>query len=131
MHPIAAYKNLHSDKKLFIMASGPSLADLDLSLLKNKMVMGLNRSILIYPNTYYQCVFDHRLFNLYAEEFKKVRQLFTLEDRPIGLPLKLLGEKGSAMTLKKEFIPGIPFPILLSRLPPIWDLKKYSIFGWT
>ena len=47
MEQISDYKNLHLGKNIFILASGPSLADLDLSLLKNKIVMGLNRSILV------------------------------------------------------------------------------------
>ncbi|MBT3923182.1 MAG: hypothetical protein HOF21_11470 [Nitrospina sp.] len=100
MEQISDYKNLHQGKNFFILASGPSLADLDLSSLKNKIVMGLNRSILVYPTPYYQCVFDYRLFDLYLDAFKNVRQLFTLEDRPCGLPLKLLGGEGYSFDLK-------------------------------
>ena len=30
--------------------------------------MGLNRSFMIFPNTYYHCTFDIRLFEAYEEE---------------------------------------------------------------
>jgi len=129
MHPISTYKNLHSGKNLFILASGPSLAHQDLSLLKNKIVMGLNRSILIYPVPYYQCVFDQRLFDLYPEEFKKVRQLFTLEDRPFGLPLKLLGGEGFSWDLEEGIYSGYTISYFALQVAVYMGFKKIFFLG--
>lgn len=129
MNPISNYKNLHEGKNLFILASGPSLAQQDLSLLKNKIVMGLNRSILVYPEPYYQCVFDHRLFDLYADPLKKVRQLFTLEDRPWGLPLKLLGGEGYSENLEEGIYSGYTISYFALQIAVYMGFKNIFYLG--
>lgn len=129
MNPVSTYKNLHAGKNLFILASGPSLSQQNLSLLKNKLVMGLNRSILIYPDPYYQCVFDHRLFDMYPEELKKVRQIFTLEDRPLGLPLKLLGGEGFSWDLEKGIYSGYTISYFALQIAVYMGFKKIFFLG--
>lgn len=129
MNQISTYKNLHLGKNIFILSSGPSLADLDLSLLKNKIVMGLNRSILTYPEPYYQSVFDYRLFDLYLDDFKKVRQLFTLEDRPIGLPLKLLGGEGFSFDLEEGIYSGYTISYFALQVVVYMGFKKIFFLG--
>jgi hypothetical protein len=129
MNKISIYKDLHAGKKLFILASGTSLANHDLSLLKNKMVMGLNRSILIYSDPYYQCVFDHRLFDQYHDELKKVRQLFTLEDRPFGLPIKLLGGEGFSWDMEEGIYSGYTISYFALQLAIYMGFKKIFFLG--
>lgn len=129
MEPISYYKNLHKGKNIFVLASGPSLADLDLSLLKNKIVMGLNRSTQIYPTPYYQCVFDHRLFDLYLEDYKKVRQLFTLENRPLGLPLKLLGGEGFSTDLEEGIYSGYTISYFALQVVVYMGFKRIFFLG--
>ena len=63
MKKISDFKNVHEGKRLFILASGPSLATLDLTPLRRRMVMGLNRSALLYPDTHYHSTMDQRLFD--------------------------------------------------------------------
>ena len=103
---IEDFKNLHEGKRLFILASGPSLGSLDLSPLQRRLVMGLNRSFLQYPCTHYNCTMDQRLFELYPEELRKTRQLFTLEGRPWGIPLTLLGAEGFSADLATGIYSG-------------------------
>lgn len=129
MDHISYYKNLHSEKNLFILASGPSLNDLDLSLLKNKIVMGLNRSVLVYPAPYYQCVFDHRLFDLYFDSLKEVRHLFTLEDRPLVLPLKLLGGEGFSTDLEEGIYSGYTISYFALQVAVYMGFKKIFFLG--
>lgn len=129
MDQISIYKDLHKGKNLFILASGTSLASHDLSLLKNKMVMGLNRSILVYPDPYYQCAFDHRLFDLYQDALKNVRQLFTLEDRPFGLPIKLLGGKGFSWDLKEGIYSGYTISYFALQLAVYMGFKNIFFLG--
>ena len=129
MEQISDYKNLHEGKNIFILASGPSLADLDLSSLKNKIVMGLNRSFLVYPMSYYQCVFDHRLFDLYPDAFKSVRQLFTLEDRPWGLPLRLLGGEGFSFDLEKGIYSGYTISYFALQVAMYMGFKNIFFLG--
>ena len=129
MEQISDYKNLHQGKKLFILASGPSLKDLDLSLLKNKIVMGLNRSTLVYPAPYYQCVFDYRLFDLYLNDYQKVRQLFTLEGRPLGLTLKLLGGEGFSTDLEEGIYSGYTISYFALQVAAYMGFNKIFFLG--
>lgn len=103
---ITDLQGVHAGKRLFVLASGPSLAALDLAPLDRRIVMGLNRSFLRYPGTHYNCTMDQRLFDLYPEELKKTRQVFTLEGRPWGLPLTLLGAEGFSLDLVRGIYSG-------------------------
>ena len=129
MEQISDYKNLHLGKNIFILASGPSLADLDLSLLKNKTVMGLNRSILVYPTPYYQCVFDYRLFDLYLDAFKNVRKLFTFKDRPLGLTMKLLRGEGFSHDLEEGIYSGYTISYFALQVAVYMGFKKIFFLG--
>lgn len=104
--PIQEFKNIHQGKRLFILASGPSLGDLDLSPLGRRIVMGLNRSVLVYPETQYHCTMDHRLFDEFTDLLRKTRCLFTLEDRPWGIPIRLLGAEGFSWDLEEGIYSG-------------------------
>ena len=129
MSQISNYKDLHAGKNLFILASGTSLASHDLSLLKNKMVMGLNRSILIYPAPYYQCVFDYRLFDLNHDGLKKVRLLFTLENRHWGLPIKFLGGDGFSWDLEEGIYSGYTISYFALQLAVYMGFKNIFFLG--
>jgi len=91
--------------------------------------MGLNRSILIYPDPYYQCVFDHRLFDLYHDALKNVRQLFTLEDRPFGLPIKLLGGEGFSWDMEEGIYSGYTISYFALQLAVYMGFKKIFFLG--
>lgn len=91
--------------------------------------MGLNRSILVYPEPYYHCAFDHRLFDLYSDAFKKVRQLFTLEDRPWGLPLKLLGGEGFSEDLEEGIYSGYTISYFALQVAVYMGFKKIFYVG--
>lgn len=129
MQEISDYKNLHRGKNIFILSSGPSLKELDLFLLKNKIVMGLNRSTLIYPMAYYQCVFDYRLFDMYLDAYNDVRQLFTLEGRPLGLPLKLLGGEGFSFDLEEGIYSGYTISYFALQVAVYMGFKNIFFLG--
>jgi len=103
---ISDYRNLHEGKRLFILSSGPSLATLDLSPLRRRLVMGLNRSALLYPDSHYHCTMDERLFVEFPDMLKTTRCLFTFEERPFGVPLKLLGADGFSDDLTQGIYSG-------------------------
>jgi len=105
-HEIEQYRNLHAGKRLFILASGPSLNDCDLRLLERRITMGLNRSVLVYPEAYYQCVMDQRLFEMYEDELQRCRQLFTVAGRPFGLGLENLAAEGFSWDLSEGIYTG-------------------------
>lgn len=103
---ISDFKKVHAGKRLFILASGPSLSTFDLEPLHRRIVMGLNRSFLLFPDTHYNCTMDHRLFELFPGPLRKTRYLLTLEDRPWGIPIKLLGAEGFSLDLEKGIYSG-------------------------
>lgn len=129
MNNIVDFKNRHNDKNLFIMASGPSLKDLDLSPLERRITMGLNRSFMAFQKPYYHCVFDHRLFDLYPKELERCRVLFTLEDRPFGIPLKLLGSSGFSRDLEEGIFSGYTISYFALQLAVYMGFKRVFFLG--
>jgi hypothetical protein len=126
---IEKYKGLHRGKRLFILASGPSLGDLDLSQLDRRITMGLNRSVLVYPNTYYHCVMDQRLFDMYGDELHKTRQLFTVEERPFGIKLKNLAADGFSEDLTQGIYTGYTIAYFALQLALYMQFKEVFYLG--
>lgn len=106
MNRLRDFRNLHRGKRVFVLASGPSLADVDLTPLARRIVIGLNRSFLAFPQTHYHCVMDQRLFDLYPEELRRSRCLFTMAGRPFGIPIRLLGSRGFSFDLEEGIYSG-------------------------
>ena len=113
---IGDFKNIHEGKNVFILASGPSLAQANLIPLGLCIVIGLNRSSLIFPDTRYHCTMDERLFHEYEEVLKKSRYMFTLENRPFGIPMKLLGSEGFSRDLTQGLYSGYTVSYLALQL---------------
>ncbi|MFQ5715837.1 MAG: hypothetical protein ACE5GQ_01910 [Nitrospinales bacterium] len=129
MDKIGDFKNLHRGKRLFILASGPSLSTLDLSPLKRRMVMGLNRSFLAYPDGRYHCVMDHRLFELFPSQLRQTRCLFTLENRPWGIPIKLLGAEKFSLDLEQGIYSGYTVSYLALQVAHYMGFKEIFFLG--
>jgi hypothetical protein len=126
---IADLKNLHDGKRLFVIASGSSINDLDLTSLKSRIVMGLNRSFLVWPNSYYHCVFDHRLFEEFETELQQTQFLITLENRPWGIPLKLLGSEGFSWDRTEGIYSGYTISYFALQLAVYLGFKEIFYLG--
>lgn len=126
---ITQFKNLHSSKHCFIISSGPSLNDLNLEPLKRRITFGLNRSFMAHENSYYHCAFDYRLFEMYPEELKKSRYLFTLEGRPFGVPLNLIGIKGWSWDLEVGIYSGYTISYFALQLAVYMGFKEIYFLG--
>ena len=129
MTSIGDYRNLHRGKRLFILASGTSLNDLDLAPLNRRLVMGLNRSALLYPNTRYYCTMDHRLFDEQGPALRQTRCLFTLEGRPFGMPLRLLGATGFSWDLEHGIYSGYTVSYFALQLAVYMGFTKIFYLG--
>lgn len=129
MHKIEAYKGRHKGKRLFILASGPSLSDHDLTQLDRRITMGLNRSALVYPNTYYHCVMDQRLFELHGDLLHQTRQLFTVEGRPFGIQLKNLAAEGFSWDLTEGIHTGYTIAYLALQLAVYMEFSEVFFLG--
>ena len=106
LEKIQDFRGAHKGCKVFILASGPSLKGLDLTRLQRRIVIGLNRSSLVYPDTHYHCTMDQRLFDMRENLLDKTRFMFTLEGRPFGIRLKLLGSEGFSHDLADGIYSG-------------------------
>ena len=128
-HEIEAFKGRHKGKRLFILASGPSLGDVDLSRLDRRITMGLNRSVLVYPETYYHCVMDQRLFELHGDLLKKTRQLFTVEGRPFGIHLKNRAAEGFSWNLTQGIFTGYTIAYFALQLAVYMEFAEVFYLG--
>ena len=126
---IGDFRDLHKGKSVFVLASGPSLAANDLSPLKRRIVIGLNRSSLIFPETHYHCTMDERLFHEYEDALRKARFLFTLEDRPFGLPIHLLGSEGFSFDLTEGIYSGYTVSYFALQLAVFMGFAKVFYVG--
>ena len=129
MREIEAFKGRHRGKRLFILASGPSLSEIDLSRLDRRITMGLNRSALVYPNTYYHCVMDQRLFELHGDLLHKTRQLFTVQGRPFGIQLKNLAADGFSWDLTKGIYTGYTIAYFALQLAVYMEFAEVFFLG--
>ena len=129
MKDIKDFKHIHEGKRLFILASGPSLSSIDVSRLERKIVMGMNRSFLTFPQTHYHCVMDHRLFELYEKELRETRYLITLQGRPWGIPLELLGSEGFSWDLEKGVYSGYTISFMALQMAVYMGFKEIFFLG--
>jgi len=129
MKGMKEFQHIHKGKRLFILASGPSLKSLDLSRLERRIVMGMNRSFLMYPKTHYHCVMDHRLFELYEKELHETRYLFTLQGRPWGIPMELLGTEGFSWELEKGIYSGYTISFLALQVAVYMGFQEIFFLG--
>jgi len=67
------YKNIHKGKRIFILATGPSINKTNLKLLKDQIVMGVNSVYKKYPCTYY-AISDKRVLVKNKEIINKVKK---------------------------------------------------------
>lgn len=129
MEKIEDFKKLHTDKRVFILCSGPSLSEHDLKPLERRLTIGLNRSFMAFQPATYHCVMDHRLYELYKDELEKTRYLFTFEDRPFGIPVKLLGAEGFSWDLKEGIYSGYTVSYFALQLAVYLGFKEIYFLG--
>ncbi|MCO6431508.1 MAG: hypothetical protein J5J00_11665 [Deltaproteobacteria bacterium] len=126
---IENFRGVHQGKRLFLLASGPSISGLNFEPLQRRLVMGLNRSFLLFPDTHYQCCMDQRLFDLYPEMLKKSRYLFTLRGRPWGIQLNLLGGEGFSFDLSAGIYSGYTISYMALQVAVYMGFKELVYLG--
>lgn len=63
------YKDIHKGKRCFLIANGPSLANMNLSCLKNEVTIGMNRIYLIYEKLGFVPTYHFVINDLVLEQF--------------------------------------------------------------
>lgn len=74
---IRRYKNIHNGKRCFIIANGPSLKNMDLSLLRNEFTFSMNRAYLMYEAwgfkpSYFVCI-NELVLEQFAEDISQLQ----------------------------------------------------------
>jgi hypothetical protein len=91
---LSRFHNLHTGKRCFLLANGPSLKHTDLSLLKNEITLGMNRIYLLFDelkfHTTYYTVSNELVLTQFANDIEHLpgtkfvnwncRKLFKSED---------------------------------------------------
>ncbi len=125
---IKSFKNCHKGKSVFILASGPSLASLDLSCLDSQIVIGLNRSFLKYPHSQYHCMTDQNLFSEYTD-LQYHPSLITLKGRPWGTMIDYLGLDGFSLDLEEGIYTGHSIAYYALQIAVYMGFKQIFFLG--
>jgi len=100
------YRNRLRSRRLFIVASGPSLADVDAARLDGELVMTINDALLKFPRAQYAAIMDARKLHELHLELLDVQGLFTLAGNSYGTEVKLLGTEGFSEDLEQGVYSG-------------------------
>lgn len=118
------YKNLHKGERAIIACNGPSLNDVDFSLIKDEVIFGLNRGYLKkeMPITYLVVVND-LVIKQFREEIERqfVKEIFGYN---IGIPLKFTSDV-------PNFEPDITQPIWQGHTVTYVALQIAYYMGFT
>tara|TARA_B110000285_G_C14998219_1_gene549979 strand:+ start:127 stop:939 length:813 start_codon:yes stop_codon:yes gene_type:complete len=76
---ISKYKDIHKGERCFLIANGPSIAKMDLSILKNEFTFGMNRIYMIYDKLQfvptYHFVTNELVLQQFADDLKEVESI--------------------------------------------------------
>ena len=97
--------------------------------LKRRITMTLNRSILKFPEPYYHCTMDQRLFDMYDKEFRAARCVFTLEGRPFGVQLNNLAADGFSWDLTQGIHTGYTISYVALQLAVYMGFSEVFYLG--
>ena len=100
------YRNRHRGKRLFIIASGPSLANVDPALFQNEITVTINDAITKFPFTRYAAIMDARKLHELHMALLPVEGLFTLKGNSYGSGINLLGTDGFSEDLEQGVFSG-------------------------
>jgi hypothetical protein len=148
MANIKELKNAEKNKDIYILGNGQSIKKEDLSVLKNKVSIGMNANCLLEKEfgfiSQYYCVSDAR-FLKHSEKFKMATQeldkntkrifrseLIQYDDKDLinqTYYIDSLGKNGFSFDLKKGFYFGCTTTMLAIQLAVYLGAKRIFILG--
>lgn len=109
------FKNIHKGERCFILGNGPSLKDVDLSLLENEITFGTNRIYLAdFTPTYYACV-NPLVRDQFSQEIYDIDTIKFIS----GVPGVSLNGEGAGETYLLDT--SLREPMFSSPEGPIWE----------
>ena len=100
------YRNRHRGKRLFIVASGPSLLEVPPERLHGEITLTINDALLRFPRSRYAAIMDARKLHELHMELLEVEGLFTLKGNSYGTEVALLGTEGFSLELEQGAYSG-------------------------
>lgn len=126
---LAYFKNRHVEERVFIVASGPSLSDVDPELLRNETTITINDALLMFPGTQYAAVMDSRKLHELHEPLLNVEALFTLAGNSYGVEIELLGTEGFNLELEKGIYSGYTTAYFCLQLALFMGFREICYLG--
>lgn len=143
-HRLESFKDKHLGERCFIMGNGPSLKNMDLSLLKNEVTFGLNRIYLMFDKmpsapTYYVCV-NELVLEQFSTEIQALsmpkflnwnrRSYFNLDDPNISfIKLSLALRDGFNQEVSRPFYSGGTVTYVAIQLAYIMGFSTIVLIG--
>lgn len=124
-----SFRDRHRGRRGFILASGPSLNDIDLSQLEGEVVLAVNRSIDAYPSATYGCCMAEHAFANFGATLRRARVLFSTQDRPFGIPMPTLGIQGFSRDVEKGVFTGRTVSLVALQLAVYMGLGPIHFLG--
>ncbi len=103
---LASHKNRHRNRRIFIVASGPSLAEVDPEPFRNELTITINDALTKFPRTRYAAIMDSRKLHELHAELLNVEAVFTLKGNSYGIEIDLLGTEGFSTDLEAGIYSG-------------------------
>jgi hypothetical protein len=103
---LAYFRNRHRGQRMFIAASGPSLAAVDGERLQRELVLTINDALIKFPHARYAAIMDSRKLHELHGELLRVDSVFTLAGNSFGVEIPLLGTEGFSFDLEQGIYSG-------------------------
>lgn len=126
---IINYKNLHKGERIFIIASGPSLSDVEPALFARETTMTLNDALIKFPKTQYASIMDSRKLHELHQQLLDAKDLFTLQGNSFGIEINLLGPEGFSFDLGKGIYSGYTVAYFSLQLAIYMGFKEIYYVG--
>lgn len=142
---IANLKDLEKGKDIFIVGGGPSLLNVDLSYLSNKVVIGMNRSVILekgFSSKYY--VVSDKRFVENEEKFQDIEKIlntktfifregltndFAKEDKKRVCTTKALGRDGFSRNIARGYYHSCTTTMLAIQVAYYLGAKRIFLLG--
>ena len=127
--PIGRFRGRHAGERLFIIASGPSLNDVDPAALKGETTLAINDALLRFPRSRYAAVMDSRKLHELHRELLSVDAVFTLEGNSFGVELRYLGTEGFTADVERGIYSGYTTTYFALQIALFMGFREIYLLG--
>jgi Acetyltransferase (GNAT) family len=123
------YRNRHRGQRLFIVASGPSLLEVDTERLRGEVTLTINDALLRFPRARYAAIMDSRKLHELHHELLALEGLFTLKGNSYGTEVTLLGTDGFSLELEQGAYSGYTTAFFALQIAVFMGFREICYLG--